>query len=143
MRNSFSTVPPNLNYLENDELETMLLQAFGNNTETNTPYQNIVSPWEGLLSQLVNSAIRTVVHNTGLEDLEDVAVHLTEEQFESIPTVEITKEETCTVCLENIEKSGKQLKCKHTFHNDCIEEWLTKRSKRCPVCRAEAMQETE
>lgn len=44
-------------------------------------------------------------------------------------------EESCSICLENIEKRKKKtLKCKHTFHNTCVNEWL-KVSTTCPVCR--------
>ena len=42
----------------------------------------------------------------------------------------------CTVCLENIEKGDKitKLDCKHIFHTDCINEWVS-RDNTCPCCR--------
>ena len=30
-----------------------------------------------------------------------------------------------------------KLKCEHTFHNDCIMQWLKEYNYRCPVCRKE------
>lgn len=45
--------------------------------------------------------------------------------------------ETCVICLETIEKQDmiRSLGCGHTFHNDCIMEWI-KIKKTCPICRS-------
>jgi len=42
----------------------------------------------------------------------------------------------CSVCLENIKKDEKitKLDCKHIFHTDCINEWIS-RDNTCPCCR--------
>lgn len=41
----------------------------------------------------------------------------------------------CTVCLEEVTKGQRvrTLPCLHTFHADCVEEWL-KKKKLCPLC---------
>ena len=40
----------------------------------------------------------------------------------------------CSICLTNIKKSSNTLSCNHTFHKDCIDEWL-KNNSTCPNCR--------
>ena len=41
----------------------------------------------------------------------------------------------CSICLENI-NSECITKCKHVFHNECINEWK-KYNNKCPLCREE------
>jgi hypothetical protein len=69
---------------------------------------------------------------------------LTEETFGKIPTksfAEIVDVENkcCYVCQDEfVENSAiKCLPCNHMFHDDCIKEWLTKQSNKCPCCRYE------
>lgn len=41
----------------------------------------------------------------------------------------------CTICLETIKTdNGVSLPCKHSFHEDCIDDWLEV-SPTCPICR--------
>ncbi|CAH1987568.1 unnamed protein product [Acanthoscelides obtectus] len=41
----------------------------------------------------------------------------------------------CTICLTNLKgRSIKQLKCRHQFHERCINGWLTSNNT-CPNCR--------
>jgi len=45
--------------------------------------------------------------------------------------------DTCPICLCDFASTDRNLmalKCKHTFHDGCIREWL-KRDVRCPTCR--------
>ena len=43
---------------------------------------------------------------------------------------------TCVVCLENVKRTDKKLKCKHIFHTKCIMKWF-ETSDECPQCRME------
>ncbi|CAK4680758.1 hypothetical protein LEN26_018687 [Aphanomyces euteiches] len=43
----------------------------------------------------------------------------------------------CSVCLESLDSSPRQLLCGHAFHTSCIFGWLTSQSS-CPVCRKTA-----
>jgi hypothetical protein len=44
----------------------------------------------------------------------------------------------CSICLDTIHSAGdaRMLVCAHTFHSDCVEEWLA-RSNVCPLCRTQ------
>ena len=43
---------------------------------------------------------------------------------------------SCCVCLEDVCQGQRvrTLPCLHTFHADCVEEWL-KNKKTCPLCQ--------
>jgi len=43
-------------------------------------------------------------------------------------------EKICAICLENDDKKIIALKCKHTYHYDCIKTWKDKQPT-CPECR--------
>lgn len=47
----------------------------------------------------------------------------------------------CAVCLsEFLEgESIRKLKCKHTFHRDCLDIWLQQCLATCPLCRTEVL----
>ena len=48
----------------------------------------------------------------------------------------IDAEPECAVCMDELEKGDAmgQLECGHTFHKDCIVEWLGNEAS-CPMCR--------
>ncbi|TYG71906.1 hypothetical protein E1A91_D05G417500v1 [Gossypium mustelinum] len=52
--------------------------------------------------------------------------------------VEDGDQEDCMICLEELEVGfyASRMPCSHTFHGDCIENWL-KQSHYCPICRFE------
>ncbi|PPD68958.1 hypothetical protein GOBAR_DD34157 [Gossypium barbadense] len=52
--------------------------------------------------------------------------------------VEDGDQEDCMICLEELEVGfyASRMPCSHTFHGDCIENWL-KQSHYCPFCRFE------
>ncbi|TGZ82529.1 hypothetical protein EX30DRAFT_354602 [Ascodesmis nigricans] len=52
--------------------------------------------------------------------------------------------ERCLVCLADYEdgETCRQLKvCKHIFHQECIDQWLTTGRNSCPLCRGEGVEE--
>jgi hypothetical protein len=56
------------------------------------------------------------------------------------PSVQQLELPTCPVCLERLDRSISGLPmltvlCRHTFHSECLQQWLRPDSK-CPVCRA-------
>lgn len=42
--------------------------------------------------------------------------------------------ENCPICYEETEDKFKELKCKHTFHEKCVDKWLSNHNT-CPMCR--------
>lgn len=51
------------------------------------------------------------------------------------------KDKDCIICLDTFQAGEDasvivSLKCKHTFHAKCIDDWLKKQA-RCPLCREE------
>lgn len=45
-----------------------------------------------------------------------------------------TKDNKCSICLQDNNKEKTILDCEHHFHVSCIEEWK-RRSDTCPICR--------
>lgn len=41
----------------------------------------------------------------------------------------------CSICLTNMDDNLHVLTCKHTFHKECINNWI-KKSTTCPICRS-------
>ncbi|XP_054820814.1 E3 ubiquitin-protein ligase RHA2B-like [Prosopis cineraria] len=43
----------------------------------------------------------------------------------------------CSVCLSELQEGDKvrNLKCKHTFHKECLDPWLLQFWATCPLCR--------
>ncbi|XP_027364453.1 probable E3 ubiquitin-protein ligase XERICO [Abrus precatorius] len=43
----------------------------------------------------------------------------------------------CRVCLSEFEEGEnvRNLNCKHTFHKDCLDQWLKQYCATCPLCR--------
>ena len=55
---------------------------------------------------------------------------------------QVRPEERCLVCLSTYEENEvlRKLKnCGHTFHKDCIDQWLTTGRNSCPLCRGEGV----
>ncbi|CAG8628952.1 1757_t:CDS:1 [Cetraspora pellucida] len=46
-------------------------------------------------------------------------------------------EETCAICLEDFDDGDKirELPCRHCYHVECIDPWLTTKSSSCPLCK--------
>lgn len=50
----------------------------------------------------------------------------------------VEEDNECSICWETFSNSNsRQLICKHTFHNECIQKWLVQ-NKNCPICRKPA-----
>lgn len=82
--------------------------------------------------------ISRIVPNTDFFD--NVEVGLTPAEIEDVTdktrNIEITDDERCPICQENIKEiiePLRLLKCSHHFCDGCISTWLSKH-KKCPVC---------
>ena len=69
---------------------------------------------------------------------------LSEEDVDLLPCYEFAGKESdadCAVCLESFEigdRCRSLLLCKHTFHAQCVDLWLVKKSV-CPICRSDVV----
>jgi hypothetical protein len=83
-------------------------------------------------------------------NLEDVPITLDKEAIEKLPIFKygeikdkLKDEEKCnnftqcSICLENYvdESKVRVLLCKHVYHKDCIDTWLSEHNVTCPLCR--------
>lgn len=51
----------------------------------------------------------------------------------------------CTICLEFFQKDEelRKLPCSHYFHYYCIDYWLLKQQRRCPICKQDVKDATD
>lgn len=58
-------------------------------------------------------------------------------------TLNILDQQECRVCLCDLQEGDKvrTLKCKHTFHKDCLDKWLLQFWATCPLCRNKVLPE--
>ncbi|RHZ45940.1 RING-H2 finger protein [Aspergillus thermomutatus] len=81
----------------------------------------------------------------GLYRLVEHAGSLVAEALDGAGAIQIPDGERCLICLSDYEAAEelRQLtKCKHVFHRDCIDQWLTTGRNSCPLCRGQGVTET-
>ncbi|KAJ5666274.1 uncharacterized protein N7477_008722 [Penicillium maclennaniae] len=112
----------------------------------NPTYEDMI-----LLSSLLGPAKPPVASQNdvnsagGLFRLVEYAGSLIAESVDGAGSIQISDGERCLICLSDYEVADevRELnKCKHVFHKDCIDQWLTTGRNSCPLCRGQGVAET-
>lgn len=80
-----------------------------------------------------NLRYRTPTSNNNAIKIKDLNQY---SKLEIYTREENSEEQSCMICLENIESNTivRKLNCTHYFHYECVDRWF-ETNKSCPVCR--------
>ncbi|CAL5869654.1 uncharacterized protein PFLUO_LOCUS3884 [Penicillium psychrofluorescens] len=81
----------------------------------------------------------------GLYRLVEYGGSLVAELVDGAGAIQLQDGERCLICLsdyEVAEEVRELTKCKHVYHKDCIDQWLTTGRNSCPLCRGQGVHET-
>lgn len=103
---------------------------------------SIVPAAENMIRNLTNLINRYCVVNRNVLTLEEIekTIPLKCKGLNTNTNTNTNAEpDKCSVCHEilNINQLHRTLPCTHSFHPHCIDEWLIKSNKTCPICRTE------
>ncbi|KAL3511116.1 hypothetical protein ACH5RR_030517 [Cinchona calisaya] len=114
------------------------------NLQQSTDRITLINPFtQGMVVIEDSSSRSSRGGDTGLESLlrdlfsKEEQPPASKASMEAMPEVEISEDgEECVMCLEEWEVGwvAKEMPCKHRFHGNCIEKWLSIHGS-CPVCR--------
>jgi len=96
--------------------------------------------WElaELLGQVKPQTVsKEEIDNSGLEIIKPAVL----EQYEKEGKVASNCMERCLICLDDYEPEAelRLLKCRHTFHKSCVDQWLQTGKNNCPACRTKGV----
>jgi hypothetical protein len=114
-----------------------------NNTSYGITYDityNQINPSNfGGLFNILNNMNININETTDMDDVkmiltDDEIAELTIEKYDDSNNYTST---TCNICLDNYDVNCSIiiLECKHYYHPNCITQWLSKNSNKCPICR--------
>ncbi|OUM60532.1 hypothetical protein PIROE2DRAFT_46142, partial [Piromyces sp. E2] len=130
-------------YIYNAKNKTLILKEEKKDTEKEETLKNEAS-----------SSSSTVLNNEGISKLskkqkeKSKLESIEKEDEDTLPTFGENKivdikdllgstGNSCTICLCEYEDKDeiRVLHCKHAFHKQCIDEWISKYVNNCPLCR--------
>ncbi|KAH8491334.1 hypothetical protein H0E87_023474 [Populus deltoides] len=114
--------------------EAIILHSPDNMNQPENPSQNVSISFQ---DYLIGPDVDLLLHHLAESGPNRYGTPPAEkEAVKAMPTVSITQNLQCSVCLEefDIGCEAKEMPCKHKFHGECIVPWLELHSS-CPVCR--------
>ena len=133
-----------------DAKHKQFLSKLDENKDLLPQLENIISnqpvlPQEfNLFTNLINNITTNNFYNNNLQPVpeyeEDVLVTLDDKDLNDLITSKASgNEDRCTICLCDIEEDEDiiNLKCSHTFHDECLRQYLKDYDFKCPICREE------
>ena len=109
------------------------IEPYVNVPEPQNINDNIQQIFQNIVNQLNNPPLQ--------QPLEDVPVTINEEDLAKLPIKKFNSDEEveCSICRMEMEHDDEyfDIECKHIFHKECLEKWLTECNYTCPVCRIE------
>jgi len=109
-------------------------------TPYNMYFNNLIYNNFVVISDNQSSIIR---HQNGKETLSKSTLDIISPTviYEDLGSDVKSKFSTCSICLDDFKEENivRQIKCSHLFHQNCIDPWLINESYKCPVCRAETI----
>jgi hypothetical protein len=79
--------------------------------------------------------------------MSNVVVTTSKSDLEKIKSVKLEEksDEKCSICMSEMEEGEvvSTLKCNHKYHKECVEEYLSHHSNKCPICRANVSDEPD
>ncbi|WWC63668.1 uncharacterized protein I303_106273 [Kwoniella dejecticola CBS 10117] len=141
--------------LGNGPLQTYLVYVIGGNYPQNHPILSIPNLITGgpltdedmnLISELMGPAKPSTVDTAEIEKsgLKVVKGDQMEKLRENGELLDICGDR-CLICLSEYEpeEDCRILNCKHGYHRECVDQWLSKGRNSCPACRSEAVDKTK
>ena len=124
----YEPINNNIYTFQNPQLIQSLLQ-YNNNANSNNLSQNSIITIFNSFVNNDNNIFSDVVITTDEHDLKALKTYKLEDDSDI----------NCSICMENMKKDETilELNCSHTFHNDCIKQYLEKYNYKCPICRDE------
>jgi len=126
--------------LNNEDNENLYLPS--NNVNTMEHNINLINYNMNLINSLLrNSQFRQSNTTDTYASFSELDDNIVKEGLDInlVSQVKVLDEKTkCPICLDDFEKGEifKEIKCKHLFCQDCLEDWLEE-NKKCPVCMIE------
>ena len=100
---------------------------------------NIINPNSSIMLPLFSHLFSELLLSDQIS--EDVISTLDDSEKDKLSIYKLIekKEEKCSICMSdlNIDEQVCDLPCKHTFHDECIQPWLSNYNYKCPICRKE------
>lgn len=99
---------------------------------------------ENLIIRLSGDSTNDAELATLIERRRRLEEGLTQTEIKNLKTITVTdemvsslEEESCSICLDSFSVNmtvRKLTKCKHVFHQQCIDQWLARKGE-CPNCK--------